>query len=80
MQAVDDKEGVGLLFASELVDLRREIMTLGLIVPLLILSYFGLIATYQKPFLTTIDMRVPMLCVATLVYSVVMMVKSRNEK
>jgi signal transduction histidine kinase/CheY-like chemotaxis protein len=49
------------LFGAEMLDLKREIMTWGVLVPLLVLGYVGVIVSYQRPFIANLDLRIPAL-------------------
>jgi signal transduction histidine kinase/CheY-like chemotaxis protein len=53
------------LFQADRLDLQGEIMTRGVLVPLMILGYAGLVLSYQKPFLANLDFRTPSLFTLT---------------
>ena len=67
------------LFYAELIDLKQEIMTWGLIVPLLVLGYVGLLVSYQKPFLDYFDVRTPVLFICTFAFGLVCVLVSRKH-
>ncbi len=47
----NSKSPVRDLFYAELIDLKREVMVWGLILPIMVLGYVGLLVSYQEPFL-----------------------------
>jgi signal transduction histidine kinase/CheY-like chemotaxis protein len=67
------------LFYAELVDLKQEIMTWGLILPLLVLGYVGLLVSYQKPFLDHFSMLPPAVFGVTLLYGLLCAFLSRKH-
>ncbi len=67
------------LFYAELIDLKQEIMTWGLIAPLLVLGYVGLLISYQKPFLDYFEVRTPVLFVCTFAFGLVCALVSRKH-
>jgi hypothetical protein len=51
------------LFNAELLDLRGEIMSKGVLLPLIVLGYIGIFMAYQKPFIMAMStlMTLPMI-------------------
>lgn len=47
------------LFRAEIFDLRVEMMTYGVLIPLMVIGQAGLLASYQKPWLDNLDLRIP---------------------
>ncbi len=56
-----DKPHTTALFNAEMIDLKREIMTWGVLLPLMVLGYIGIFVSYQRPFIETLDIGVPAL-------------------
>jgi signal transduction histidine kinase/CheY-like chemotaxis protein len=67
------------LFYAELIDLKQEIMTWGLIVPLMVIGYVGLLISYQKPFLDHFDARTPLLFAGTCAFGLICALVSRKH-
>jgi signal transduction histidine kinase len=66
------------LFYAELIDLKQEIMTWGLLIPLMTLGFVGLLASIQKPFLDQYDIRAPLLFGGTFAFGSVCILVSRK--